>query len=481
MTGRPMPKTAHSTRYWKPDRWTIASKAIATMAAAVILVGCGVISEADREPDASIATSAVPIEQVPPRKTVGIPESDDESSDSAEVSPAINENQESPSLSDAEMDALEQLAGCGGEAEQRTREELIDRARTCLDFYKNGTIGVVDYTGGAIKDLDEVIEFLTEHLHYLTGGLMQLTFILMPASDAALAKFEERTPASCSRASDGDLEDSAAWIADMNMPNELAEVDKILALTSVPSCGGPVGLAFDFGAYRYSEVFDVVEESGFWRYYLDSTSLHEVLHLTGLGHSSGLVVEQGGFNQLDAYTQEDGVRIHLHDYLADTEFIIPGRWSGIGESAVMGFDANLYSDVLSAREMHRLQLPHRVLNERPESGPLIAIDDLNNVDSVKYKRADVGHKFAKFSVAVTIPTLEDEPQFMDLNSLDFTPGKDLYTGELALNIGLSIDSYETYATIGRILGEADFELFLDDGTIIHVLMDGETISIDVEQ
>lgn len=258
---------------------------------------------------------------------------------------------------------------------------ILHEAEACAQEYSDAHIALVNYslTPRDAEYLADNAELLIEAA---TQDIIDVDIDIVPASNVAQADFRNVTKATevtkgnstrfmCVDTSD--IANYSSHIADKHMP-QLAQYDKVIGLTSYSSCEANVaGIAVMGG--RHAEVFRASSMS-------EGTAIHELLHLFGLGHSSGIKWAKGKDWNTFWYkgSPETDATIDVTEQLLGSEL----RPYAGGD--VMGGSGAMNKLQLSAMQQARLEEPLRELGEETTiaehdltTGPITYTDDnLNN-------------------------------------------------------------------------------------------------------
>lgn len=327
--------------------------------------------------------------------------------------------------------------------------------------YQHTDIAIIPYgieTNDALALSDEI----ETAFNALTDGLITVNVEVIEPSASALETYETQDPIDC--VDKKVTNDFGSHIADMAMA-ELGEFDKVVALNADPSCGHEaMGVALSPG--RYGEVFEVgatwdayeangnsqvvvnVDEQGElvgagYLYSPVSTTMHEMLHLYGLGHNGQLKLSsefRGESQRL--LSAEDDVEHEIK--VVDLQAMVRQReYLEYGASGVMGNGVLPLEDGLSTLQKYLLETPLRNLGQDYS----IKAFDVNQEKAV-FTNENVTGTLAVYSFSepmsfsneqsfdriAFLPYAADDGRIIGLDVYGLTSGSDQVFIDMAANI-----------------------------------------------
>lgn len=321
--------------------------------------------------------------------------------------------------------------------------ELAVLARECLASYR--AVVLVNFGLSDVKArwLAAEVERIVSDV---TDGLIMLDVAVVGASPNAIALLGELTPNECV---EPEPRKYAAFAADAAM-EELRQFDKILAVTGRSSCAGLGGQA-DLGNQRYADVYDssLLSSSS-----LAEVTVHELLHLLGLGHL-GSIFDPVGLSIQDHVAWNDGrpVTIDLVEHLEDEFTYYLAYHSEAGNIMADSWTG----EPLDPLQQYVLEWPNRALGLEVSveavditGGRVVLSQD---TDLVRLARLE----FEAYPLRVPPDSHWGEDQYGDFAALIFEPvlGGGAQTPQVNISLigtGLHI------ASLGHLYGEGSHQL-----------------------
>lgn len=342
---------------------------------------------------------------------------------------------------------------CSTWVSERTRAA----ATKCEDAMKAGRVALVSFTTVPLAELAPFKTDIPDALRRGTGGLVNVSVEIVPASDAAKALFKQKTgPSNC--VDHGEPDQYASTAAEATMP-ELEPYDYILGISDLSDCEKEAQGVADPTYRRDADVFEANAT--------DETmeaiaAAHEIGHLDTLGHAGRITGVHGETrSDLSGLDYSESKRLDLKSYLAAGEY---DAYGGGRDGYLMGSGMQSIEEVRpNPMQQVDLQWPKAVLGQAGPLAKKIAGKNWQAFHVRKSAANSYGTIKLPEPMAIKETGMSTGASFNRLNLVPAADDQGFYGVEIVVS-----DQYNNLASLGR------WYLF-DKGSVGRITIGGSTV------